>query len=242
MSGPEAGHRRWACRSRYFCEIGLYSGNRRFPGIPPTAPEYKRLCQAVPYSGTARRFWFVKAYFTSGISRFCKGGEEMQKIIQKREAEEKGVAEVRELMHAMLNSDTYTSMQAVGALGAIGAPAVDSLVEALAAADSDARWVVAMALARVGKDAVEPLIEVVQTADEAVMNPAVWALAEIGDPRAVDPLVAELRGGRSECCRALTAAALLKLGDPVGIAEVEGVFNLLGKGFEGLAMEAYEGT
>lgn len=166
----------------------------------------------------------------------------MQKIIEKMEAREEDVAEVRELMHAMLNGDTYTSMQAIIALGAIGAPVVVPLMEALAAVDSDARWVVAMALARVGEGAVESLIEVVRTADEAVMNPAAWALAEIGDPRAVDPLVAELRGGRSECCRALTAAALLKLGDPVGIAEVEDVFDLLGTGFEGLAMEAYEGT
>lgn len=166
----------------------------------------------------------------------------MQKAIEKMEAREEDVAVVRELMHAMLNGDTYTSLRAVGALGTIGAPAVGPLMRALAAADDDARWVVAMALARIGKDAVEQLIEVVRTADGAVVNPAIWALAEIGDPRAVDPLIAELRGGRSESGRALTAAALLKLGDPAGIAEVKDVFDLLGEEFEGLAMEAYEGT
>ena len=166
----------------------------------------------------------------------------MQEIIHKRAAEEENVAEVRELMHVMLNGDTYTSLQAINALGAIGAPAVGPLMKALTAVDSDARWVVAMALARVGTGAVEPLIGIVETADDALTNPAVWALAEIGDPRAVDPLVAVLQENRPKCCRILTAAALLKLGDPAGIAKVQDAFDRLGERFAGLAMEAYEGT
>lgn len=99
-----------------------------------------------------------------------------------------------------------------------------------------------MALARAGAEAVEPLVGVVLVADDEIKNPAIWALAEIGDPRAVDPLVGTLRTSRSECCRALTAAALLKLGDPVGIAEVEKAFEQSGEKFAGLAMEAFEGT
>ncbi|BBL67006.1 HEAT repeat domain-containing protein [Methanoculleus chikugoensis] len=166
----------------------------------------------------------------------------MQKTIERREAQEEGNAETRELMYAMLNGDTYTSLQAIGALGAMGAPAVGPLVRALLAVDSDARWVVAMALARAGTEAVEPLIGVVLVADDGIKNPAIWALAEIGDQRAVDPLVGALRTSRSECCRALTAAALLKLGDPAGIAEVEKEFERSGAGFRGLAMEAFEGT
>ena len=166
----------------------------------------------------------------------------MQEIIHKKEVE-RDVAEVRELMHVMLNGDIYTSLQASKALGTVGAPAVGPLMRALNAVDSDTRWVVAMALARVGNDAVEPLIGVVETADDGITNPAAWALAEIGDPRAVDPLVAVLRDNhRSECCRALTAAALLKLGDPTGIARVQEAFDLLGEEFADLAMVAYEGT
>ncbi|HQC33499.1 MAG TPA: HEAT repeat domain-containing protein, partial [Methanoculleus sp.] len=132
--------------------------------------------------------------------------------------------------------------QATGALGVIGAPAVGPLVETLLAAGSDARWTVAMALARTGEPAVEPLIGVVLVADDELKNPAIWALAEIGDPRAVNPLVGTLKSGQSECCRALTAAALLKLGDPAGIAEVWKVFDREGEPFRGLAMEALEGT
>ena len=166
----------------------------------------------------------------------------MQKTIERREATEESTAEVRELMHVMLNADTYTSLQAVSALGAVGASAVGPLVQALLATDSDARWTVAMALARTGAEAVEPLIGVVLVADDEIKNPAVWALAEIGDARAVDPLVGILRTSRSECCRALTAAAPLKLGDPAGIAEVEKAFSQSDEGFPGLVMEAFEGT
>lgn len=166
----------------------------------------------------------------------------MQKTIKRGEVQEEETARIRKLMHAMLNSDVYTSLQAVNNLGAIGAPAVGPLVQALLAADSNARWTVAMALARIGAEAVEPLTGVVLVADDEIKNPAIWALAEIGDPRAVDPLVGVLRTSQSECCRALTAAALLKLGDPAGVAEVERVFEQSGEAFTGLAMEAYEGT
>jgi HEAT repeat protein len=166
----------------------------------------------------------------------------MQKTIERREVREEDNTETRELMYALLNGDTYTSLQAISALGAMGAPTVGPLVRTLLAVDSDARWSVAMALARAGTDAVEPLVGVVLTADDEVKNPAIWALAEIGDPRAVEPLVGTLRTSRSECCRALTAAALLKLGDPAGIAEVEKTFEQSGEGFRGLSMEAFEGT
>lgn len=168
--------------------------------------------------------------------------KEMQKTIERREVREENTAEIQELVHTMLAADTYTSLQAISALGTIGAPAVRPLVEALLAAGNDARWTVAMALARTGVPAVEPLIGVVLVADDEIKNPAIWALAEIGDPRAVNPLVGTLRTSRSECCRALTAAALLKLGDPAGIVEVEKEFEQSGGEFRGLAMEAFEGT
>lgn len=167
----------------------------------------------------------------------------MQEIMHGKEVEEESATEVRELMRVMLNSDTYTGLQAIKALGALGVPAVGPLMQTLNAVDSDSRWVVAMALSRVGNGAVEPLIEVIRTAEDGITNPVVWALAEIGDPRAIDPLVAVLQDRhRSECCRCLTAAALLKLGDPAGIARVQEAFDLSGEEFAGLAMEAYEGT
>ncbi|MCC7565214.1 MAG: HEAT repeat domain-containing protein [Methanomicrobiaceae archaeon] len=128
--------------------------------------------------------------------------------------------EMAGLMEALLNGDTYSSLQAAGELAKIGAPAVDPLVQVLSDSGTHSRWSVAMALARVGSPAVEALIEAMKTEHDPVRNPAVWALAEIGDSRAVEPLIAVMRSGGSECCRALTAAALLKIGHPAGVAAV----------------------
>ncbi|NLM29020.1 MAG: HEAT repeat domain-containing protein [Methanomicrobiales archaeon] len=166
----------------------------------------------------------------------------MQEIIQTKREGEETPTEVRELMHVMLTGDTYTGLRAIKAIGDIGAPAVGPLMQALTAVDDDARWTVAMALARIGNGAMEPLIEIIRTAEDGITNPAVWALGEIGDPGVVDPLVTVLQDShRSECCRCLTAAALLKLGDPAGIARVREAFDLSGEEFAGIAMEAYEG-
>ncbi len=166
----------------------------------------------------------------------------MQTTIKRGDAQEENTREVQNLMHTMLNADTYTGLQAINALGAIGAPAVGPLMRALFVAGSDARWTVAMALARIGAPAVDPLIGVVLAADDDLKNPAIWALAEIGDPRAVNPLIDTLRTIQPEICRILTAAALLKLGDPAGVAEVQRTFEREGEPFTGLTMEALEGT
>ena len=99
-----------------------------------------------------------------------------------------------------------------------------------------------MALARIGAPALDPLIDTLRVQDAQVRNPTVWALSEIGDARAVQPLVQCLRDETSETCRALTAAALLKLGDPEGVREVQHQFEMHGEEFIGYVMEAYEGS
>jgi HEAT repeat protein len=150
--------------------------------------------------------------------------------------------EIGALMETLLNGDTYGSLQAAGDLGRIGAPAVDPLVQHLTDSGASARWHIAVALARVGPPAVEALIDVVKTEEEPIQNPAIWALAEIGDHRAVEPLIAAMKTGKSECCRALTAAALLKLGHPAGVAAVNEELLSEDENFRGLVFEALEGT
>jgi HEAT repeat protein len=144
------------------------------------------------------------------------------------------------LMEALLNGDTYGSLQAAGALGRIGAPAVGPLVQALTDTAMTARWRVAIALASVGAPAAEALIEVVETQKDSVRNPAIWALGRIGDPRAVEPLIAAMKTGRNESCRGLAAAALLKLGYPAGVAAVEDELRLADETVRGFALEAVE--
>jgi HEAT repeat protein len=146
------------------------------------------------------------------------------------------------LMENLLYGDTYGSLQAAGALGKIGAPAVAPLVQTLTHSGATARWNVAMALASVGTPAVDALIEVVNTQEDPVRNPAIWALGRIGDPRAVEPLIAAVKTGKTESCRGLAAAALLKLGYPAGVAAVEEELRLADGTVRGIVLEAVEGT
>ncbi len=156
--------------------------------------------------------------------------------------EQRDRRDVATLLETLLNGDTYSSLQAAAALGNVGSGVEDSLLALLTDGEAAHRWTVAMALSRVGTPAVDGLIAVAATENDAIRNPAIWALAEIGDTRAVEPLTAILRENRSECCRALTAAALLKIGDPAGVAAVEEEIAIGGDAFEGLVLEAYEGT
>ena len=70
-----------------------------------------------------------RLFYIQNILRPYHEVEEMQKTIERREVQEETTAEVRELVHVMLNADTYASLQAISTLGAIGAPAVGPLVE-----------------------------------------------------------------------------------------------------------------
>jgi HEAT repeat protein len=129
--------------------------------------------------------------------------------------------EIAVLMDTLQNGDTYGSLQAAEKLGRIGALAVGPLVQVLTDNGTTAPWRIAIALARVGTPATEALIEVVNTGKDQAVNPAIWALGMTGDPRAVEPLVAAMKAGRTESSRGLAAAALMRLGHPAGVAAVE---------------------
>jgi HEAT repeat protein len=131
-------------------------------------------------------------------------------------------SEVAGLIERVVNGNIYSSLQAACELKKVGAPAVGPLMDLLIDSGTiKARWRVAMALAKVGEPAIDDLITIVKMDDDSIKNPAVWVLAEIGDTRAVNPLIDTMRCSTTESCRALTAAALLKIGDPGGVAAVE---------------------
>lgn len=129
--------------------------------------------------------------------------------------------DIAALMNTLQTESTYRSLQAAEKLGKIGAPAVEPLVHALNNDEATARWRIAIALVCVGTAATEALIDVVDVGKDQAVNPAIWALGRIDDPRAVEPLVAAMKCGRSESCRGLAAAALMRLGHPDGIAAVD---------------------
>ena len=149
---------------------------------------------------------------------------------------------LEQLLNTVQEKDLYNGIQAMEELREIGMPVVAPLVELLISGNQNVRWRSAMALARVGEYSVEPLIDVASTRDVLIRNPAIWALAEIGSPKAVRPLINIMQEEESECCRILTAAALLKIDDPAGIEAVNREFERSGEEFQGRVTEAFVGS
>ena len=150
--------------------------------------------------------------------------------------------DVAQLVQRVQNGAIYGGFQAMQSLGSIGEPAIPPLMDLLTGADHNVRWRSAMALARMGAPSVDPLIEAAAAREESIKNPAIWALAEIGDHRAAGPMIAWMREESSDCCRAMTAAALFKLGAPAGVAAAHEECERYGEEFRGLVREAYWGT
>jgi HEAT repeat protein len=149
---------------------------------------------------------------------------------------------VQQLVGDLQKRDIYGGLQVIDSLAKIGEPAVDPLVDLLTNGPPNTRWRSAMALARVGEFSVDPLIEVAATQDVSIRNPAIWALSEIGSSKAVEPLIRIMQEEESECCRILTAAALLKINDPAGVEAVNREYERSGEEFRGRVDEAFSGS
>ena len=182
-------------------------------------------------------FCFVNYYVCRPPLVACQGVVQMSEDAQDRTGEN-----VTRLLKTLQGSNTYRSLQAMESLKEIGEPAVSPLIGLLTNEENTARWRSAMALARVGTYSVEPLIQVATHKDESIRNPAIWALAEIGSEKAVEPLIRIMQEEESECCRVLTAAALLKINDPVGNDAVQKEYERFGEEFRGMVDEAYSGS
>jgi len=91
---------------------------------------------------------------------------------------------------------------AVEALGKIGEPAVEPLIQALKDKDNGVRGSAAEAFGMIGdkraKRAVEPLIQTLKDKDWYVRKASVVALGSIGDKRAVEPLIQTLKDDEEE--------------------------------------------
>jgi len=150
--------------------------------------------------------------------------------------------EVSMHVKSLMQRDIYHSLMEATELGKIGAPAVGPLMDELASENTTARWRAMMGLARVGRPAVPALMDALKRDDEQLRTAAVWALAEIGDETCVDSLIETLNSSSSESCQALTAAALLKIHTPAGVAAVERKMQAADKEFQDTVSVALYGT
>ncbi|UGV41577.1 HEAT repeat domain-containing protein [Methanococcoides orientis] len=99
-------------------------------------------------------------------------------------------------------------VDAATALGEIGEPAVEPLIDALGDEDPHVRAYAARALGRTGDSrAVEPVIELLNDEDENVKSNAAMALGKLDDKRAIEPLTKALDGD-SDRVRILARSAI----------------------------------
>jgi len=125
---------------------------------------------------------------------------------------------VEPLIYAL--DDTYVGDTAKEALGEIGEPAVEPLIQVLTDESTGdfLRWDAREALVEIGEPAVEPLIQaMIQTVKDIddyynyILIEPKYALVEIGEP-AVELLIQAL-GNENWCIRAIAAEALGEIGD-----------------------------
>lgn len=112
---------------------------------------------------------------------------------------------VHPLINMLGGSD---GVDAAVALGEIGEPAVQPLIDVLKDSDPRVRAYAVRALGRTGDSrAVEPVIELLNDEDENVRSNAAMALGKLADRRAINPLTKASKD-KSERVRTLTRSAI----------------------------------
>jgi len=143
----------------------------------------------------------------------------------------KAKKDIKGLIKAMKDKDNMVRRNAVSALGEIGdASNIDPLIQALRDEDTDVCYRAAQSLGNLGdKRAVEPLIKALSDSRAGVRSGAGEALgkikdprAEIGDPKAVGPLVWEMKVAEGMYAKGGPEKALVSIGEAAvnGLAEV----------------------
>jgi HEAT repeat protein len=97
------------------------------------------------------------------------------------------------LIAALEDQNSAVQESAATALGELkDSHAIEPLIATLKDTDSDLRSLTTKALVKIGTPAVEPLIAALKDTNANVRRNAAQALGQIKDPRAVEPLLAEL--------------------------------------------------
>ena len=106
-----------------------------------------------------------------------------------------GAPVVDSLISAMrVHPENEFRRYAAAALGNIGIPAIEPLIDAMASNDRELRGFLSLALCRIGKPAVEPLTQRLDDADDIIRSCAtltLWQMGETGLPAMVNKMQEE---------------------------------------------------
>ncbi len=120
---------------------------------------------------------------------------------------------ISQLIADLQSQDEFARAQAAFALGMLGAPAVDPLVQLLAHSDHDVRLRAAWALGVIGQPALRSLLEIAEGENSALRVEAIRVLGVIGEARALNHLFQGLTDSDARIAQR-SAVALGKIGDP----------------------------
>ena len=118
-----------------------------------------------------------------------------------------------QLIAELQSQDEFARAQAAFALGMLGAPAVNPLVELLGHPDHDVRLRAAWALGVIGQPALRALLNLAEGTDPALRVEAIRVLGVIGEARALNQLFHALTDDDARIAQR-AAVALGKIGDP----------------------------
>lgn len=120
---------------------------------------------------------------------------------------------IRGLVAELQSSDDFAQAQASFALGMLGEPAVEPLIELLSHTDRDVRMRAAWALGVIGEPALPSLIHLAESADAKLRVEAIRILGVIGEGRSLNPLFHALTDSDPRVAQR-AAIALGRIGDP----------------------------
>jgi HEAT repeat protein len=131
-----------------------------------------------------------------------------------------GEGAVEPLIGVLQDPDMSVRERAAYGLGQLKDPrAIQPLVTAMHAGDSDLCWSAAAALGTIGGEAVEALIDLLRDRDASVRANTAWALGIPNDPRALEPLINALKDSDPNV-RHNSAESLGGLGDPRAVLPI----------------------
>ena len=125
--------------------------------------------------------------------------------------------QVDDLIQKLRNGNINAMLEAATQLGELGGKAVGPLMPLLKDEDDMVRVRAAIAFQKIGAPAAPHLINMLDDDKQEAKGAAIWALGHIGDKNAVDPIIRTLHA-KHNWTRWASMAALVKLGDPKGVA------------------------
>jgi HEAT repeat protein len=142
-------------------------------------------------------------------------GDDNETIIQAsmKAMTERGEASIPGLIAALKNRSWTVRKNASKVLVRLGEKSLESIIKAMYSDDDDVQFWASEVLSEFGESAIEHFVKILDTGSQSNRVCAINALGKTGSPRAVEPLIGQLKSD-SWSVRKAAAEALWEIGQP----------------------------